>query len=792
MSPVKENLEQLLGLLPSRFRGRDLRRAVPRNRTLETQWGERSYPGAASAEDLRVKTLERQALVESCFAAALEVVGQMEADQAAALRSALSRAYPLARSLYQRLLLQALDQVLSLVILRAMPPPCTLGLCYSAFGDIAGIARDYASQFSSLLGGVVERLYLFACFHEGPALAAVPQQVEEVQVRLRAASTAEEVGFPGLKGPLMAALGDAVQHHMEVICTLDGDARLPLCQLLPLLAELFGQPAPDAVLGSRRVPGAIVSKPRLRHLTSVLNANRTEVLMGPVIARGLRDPQAILKVFPGARIATALRRLGFNGEGFERRDLQDGSVAVELQLLANLTADGRPPLIAEVPVAETYCYPSDPARMPILDGANLQGMFAAPLVPRRLARENPFVGQGADSLVLALPEDRVLKIPRRPFFPGTSSSVPESRTARDPHLFQAALALSETATLTYASWAQGRGFSLPEVVGDLLQCVAVAHCLPGGMRLSQWESSIALPLPSRLLLAACWRLDRFLLLRIGPILARIGMLPGTLIRALGVLLRGARWLVQVFDAVLRPVLRFAGRTLARVLRIAARARALVRRWMGRLLVWAEDHRSLLLEPLFWLDHLDQRRKWVHVTLQKAMRLYFEIKFVLEPLSVLLYPRIPLPALVQPKVRPALEVFLRLSPVMGFQVKALLDQVLALYHTLGEHGFLDGEISLANCGFEIHGKARLVLMDFGSTINANSTPRPTVSAWLTAVRRDFLRGEQVRTLRAFANGAPASEQAVEAFVEGAVGLFDAWQENYGISTYQREEKQWIAT
>ena len=159
-----------------------------------------------------------------------------------------------------------------------------LGLCYSAFGDVSGIAREYAQELTDLFSDNA-KLHVFAVEGMGGS-AEVPPKIHSVHIHHRTVYPAELAAFPGMKAPgLIGACVDAVNEAVDLIVTIDGDGRLPLFEIAPDIRAMLETDVIDAALGSRRVPGALVAKPGLRHLTSMVNACYVDVLMRPVVGR---------------------------------------------------------------------------------------------------------------------------------------------------------------------------------------------------------------------------------------------------------------------------------------------------------------------------------------------------------------------------------------------------------------------------------------------------------------------------------------------------------------------------
>jgi hypothetical protein len=112
--------------------------------------------------------------------------------------------------------------------------------------------------------------------------------------------------------------------------------------------------------------------------------------------------------------------------------------------------------------------------------------------------------------------------------------------------------------------------------------------------------------------------------------------------------------------------------------------------------------------------------------------------------------------------------------MTKEIESLLNMALSLYKTLGENGYYDGEISLDNLGFLIEGpKVRLVLIDYGSLVNAQDLRPDVLGPWLRRIREHYQKCYQLYRLRAFAGGNPKMEKIVETYVKSSLDLIDKW-------------------
>lgn len=421
----------------------------------------------------------------------------------------------------------------------------TLAICYSAFGNISTVARTYALEMRHLFAGIFDELHLFARAGMKIPLEKI-DTTPSVKIHISNVSVSELVAFPGIKAPgLMGACADAVHEEMDVIVTIDGDARLPLFEIIPALAALLESETTDAVLGSRRVVGALVSKPGFRHLTSMLNASHVEAIMTPVLGH-VRDPQAIFKIFRADRLRCALERLGCTGGGLLLNGSQKGDLAFEILFLANLTESGLVPRLLEVPAIETMAYPYNSKRMPILTSGNIKAMMAAANRPRYNVREYPLIGEGTESMVIRQPNGEVYKIPHGPERLAEQKLVPVSRTT-DNRLLDFALSLPGGLRTLVCGLAgrlhPDRGFGIKPVVVDLItdKRPEVQLCLPRNMRWEYRNHASRLPFPSALILKIFWRIDR-LLLNSGIILEWVGMQPTIVIRTIGTGVRCYRFI----------------------------------------------------------------------------------------------------------------------------------------------------------------------------------------------------------------------------------------------------------
>ena len=534
-------------------------------RVWKQYWGLAAYSDRVSQPDLNLQTQRRKAFLMHVFKIASDAVRKekISAADTKLLRVRLSEHRRRMRP-YMACITLPIDAALALLYLRAnlQHKRLKLAVCYSAFGDVAGVARTYAQELHDLFAGVFDDLHIFAHAPMMMLLSKVPT-ANSVKIHIRNVSLSQLVAFPGIKAPgLMGACDDAVREGVDLIITIDGDARLPLFEVIPAIATILESEDTDAVLGSRRIAGAVVLKPGLRHITSMINSSYVETVMGPVLGH-VNDPQAVFKVFRGSQLRHALERLGCCDSIRELNDLQDGSLACELHLLANLTDDGCLPNLIEVPAIETMAYPANPARMPIMTSDNVKAMIASAERPRMNVRERPLIGEGTEVQVIRQPNGGVLKVPRCPERLAERRTFPSSRVA-DNRLLDFVLSFSGVLR-TFVCGLAGRlhpdrGFGINPVVIDLIddKGLEVQACLPMNM---QWEYCchvIRLPFPSALFMKAVWKVDR-MLLNSGMVLERIGMLPMILVRLIAAGLHLFRFIVKLLRLTVRPTMRVVRR-----------------------------------------------------------------------------------------------------------------------------------------------------------------------------------------------------------------------------------------
>jgi hypothetical protein len=746
-------------------------------RSWRTAWGRSAYGDRVTDAELLSVTEQRRQLMWQLFRSAAQAVASrgITAEDAHDLRLRLQ---PRRRDLRPAAccVAVAIDAALAAVTLKARPPIGSVALCYSAFGDVDGVARRYAAELAEVLGGICRRLAVFA----GVGLKTIPAEqceTKDVEVHLRSIHLAELVAFPGIKAPgLIGACADAVRQGIDIVITVDGDGRLPLFQILPAIAALVEDAGMDAVLGSRRVAGALVAKPGLRHCTSWLNASYVNTLMGPVFGSHVFDPQGIFKIYRGRPLGTALQRLGIRDAGLELNDLQDGSLACELLLLAHLRDDG-PPRLVEVAVVEIMAYAANSARMPILSADNVSAMKLAANRIRRCVRGQSLVGEGSEYVVLRDAEGAVLKIPRYLDRLGVRPLLPTSLVT-DNRLLHCALALPgplrsfclALACRRHPDRGFGPGSSLGELMADTRS--AVRDSLPKNGRWTFRHHSLRLPIGTALVLALGWSVDR-LMLRAVDLIERVGMLPACVIRFLGACLRIARCCKRALSICLRPTLRAAGR----VVRFALRTWDVVRP-----LLMAALRRGLyalevvgVLRVFAGLDRLDQRSPLFRRLTHAVLRALVELRWLLEGIDICIDFGRPILSLVQPTpARPVAQVLHAVPSLMTAEVREILRLAIRRYRTLGEHGYFDGELSLDNLGFEMtEDGVRVVLLDGGAVVSSRAVPPAILADWLKTVKSHYTRSYQTWALNEWAAEDPDKRPVAAAFVSNAILLMDRW-------------------
>lgn len=741
-------------------------------------WGSRACGQKVTLEDRLLLTETRKRILQNFFDAALRILENLHvtAHEAARLRSRLSlwhrRVGPGGKCLAV-----AVDAALALVVLRSGRQYGSLALAYSAFGEINGVATKYAEELASLFGGVFRKLSIFAC----TGLKAVfdtPPTVVGVDVQIRNISLEELVAAPGRKPPgLLGACHDAVQAGADLIVTLDGDARLPLFEIIPAIVHMVQSAETDVALGSRRVDGAVVWKPAYRHLTSLANAICVETVMGPAVGCRIRDPQAIFKVFRHGQLQSALGKMGFQPQQLTLTDLQDGSLAVEVVLLSNLAADGRPLRVTEVPVVETMAYPADPQQMPIMTGGNVKGMFRAANRPRDDVREKALLGEGSETIVIRDARGAVQKVPRFPDRLQAYTLLPSSHIANNRLLDTASgmRGMGRTIVSSIASRCHpDRGFGIRPVILDLLkdQRSVVWSCLPTGMTWEFRYHAIRLPLTSAVVLMLPWMVDR-LLLECGMLMARVSMLPAIVIRWLARCARGLRSMCRLVRAGMRPLGRFLANAASLWLRSWDRLVDFLYNALRKSVPVME--RLRLFGVFSAVDHLDQRSEVFHSFLCLVTRIVLEFRWLLESCHVSVQLGRPVGCQVQPEpARPLWAILEELPNSMTGELEVLLTMGHDVYRKLGEHGYFDLELSLDNLGIELGPRgARVVLMDFGSLLNSESVPADMAVDRLRLAREHFERSYQVYRLRKAKAHSAAASEIVERHIQATTGLISGW-------------------
>jgi len=744
-------------------------------------WGKASYSNRVSPRELDFHTRRRKAYLMRLFRIASDEIhtNQISSADAAMLRERLSLHR---RRMHPSICCVALaiDAALAQMWLRERPDvqKMKLAICYSAFGDINRVAKIYGRETQHFFTGIFAELHLFATSGMITSSTNITEQ-DSVKIHFNKTTFSQLVAFPGIKAPgLVGACADAIQNKMDIIITIDGDARLPLFLILPALATLFASETTDAVLGSRRVAGAFVAKPGFRHLTSMLNASYVETVMAPVLGH-IRDPQAIFKVFRKTRLRCALERLGYGNGSLTLNDLQDGSLACELFFLSNLTDNGCLPHLIEVPVIETMAYPRNPGRMPIMTSENINAMIAAANRPRLNLREKPLLGEGTESLVISQSDGGALKYPRRPERLSERKGLPTSRVT-DNRILDIVLSFSgvlKTIVCTHASRLHpDRGFGINPVILDLIKDKRpeVQACIPDNMHLRFLKEDIRLPFPTALVLKVSWQVDR-MLLNFGMILERIGMQPTIVIRLVSAVVR----LFRFFSKWLRLIFRFPKRVARRLfswfLRVWDKLHSLVyiiTRWI---LTQLESFGIFRIFAL--IDRLDQRNRFFHGCIRGIIRIWIEIRWLLESFNVSVNFGRPVLCLVQPQtIRPFWSVLKNLPRSMTGEIETLLNKALDLYNTLGKCGYVDGELSLDNIGFQINGSnTRFVLMDYGSVVNIHKTLPDILQTWLQIVKTDYKNSYQVYKLRNLARNHNELVVVVETYINKSLELIDRWKQ-----------------
>jgi hypothetical protein len=740
-------------------------------------WGYPAYQDSVSQHELYLQTNRRKAFLLRLFRIAGDIVNtkQISAEDAKLLRSQLSKYRKQACSCRSCVLL-AIDAALAHLILKVNPKnkKLKLALCYSAFGGISGIANRYAKELRDLFADIFDRVHIYATVTTNGNVPKVPPD-PSVEIHIRRNCKSELVAFPGIKAPgLLAACADAVRDGADLIITIDGDARLPLFETIPAIAHMESEDI-DAVLGSRRVSGAVISKPGARHLSSMLFASYVETVMKPVLGQ-VRDPQAIFKVFRRKQLSCALSRLGFNGGIVSLNNLQSGSLACDLMLLSNLTEDGYCPHLLEVPAIETMAYPTNLQRMLIMTPSNIKAMVAAANKPRMNVRERPLIGEGTESLVAHRDNGEIWKIPRDFERLAQRNTLPIS-IVTDNRLLQFSMSLpgplrtfvNELASRSHPD----RGFGFNTALLDLMvdSRPAIQECLPSDMRIELIENAIRLPFPMAILMKLFWKFDR-VVCNSGTILRRIGMLPMIEIRAIGFIFRIFCLILRWLKLVIRPAIRVSRKIFSLFLTFWDRAKHILQkilRWTIYLLEIAKILRIFAL-----IDRLDQKSRFFHSFIRVSIRVFEEIHWLFESFNISVCFGRPVLCLVQPQtIRPFWTVLEQLPRSMTGEIDNLLSMAFELYNKLGDNAYYDCEISLDNLGFVSGSETRVVLIDYGALVNTKKSRPELLRPWLQNIREHYEKSYQVYKLRVFANGNSEMENIIEKHIKNSLGLIDKW-------------------
>lgn len=741
-------------------------------------WGPNAHGDRVSRETVLSQTAARKRLLQSVFQAASQAVSEVGivADDVPGLKESLRDVRRRLRP-SGRCLAGAVDAALARLVLSHRRPIGSITVCYSAFGDVAEVARTYALELKDILGGISMELHIIACAGLKTTIPDLPA-VSGVSIRIRNITLRELVQFPGIKAPgLIAACADAVAEGIDMVVTIDADARLPLFEILPAVAALVESEEIDAALGSRRVPGAWVAKPGLRHLSSWINSIYVNTVMGPVLGPHVHDPQAIFRVYRGVRLSHALERLGWGKSGMQLNDLQDGSLACELMLLAHLRDDGFPHL-DEIPAIETMTYPANPAAMPIMSSTNVKAMLAAANRLRHSVRGRPLLAEGSESLVLMDAEGAVIKFPRFPERLGEKKLLPTSLVA-DNYPLDIALSLPgpfRTLFLALASRRHpDRGFGLSSSVTDAMADTRpeVRESLPKRGHWAFHQHAFRLPLGAALVSMSGWLVDRWLL-KCGDLVEHVGMLPRVMIHWIGGGLRIVRFWSRILRACIRPVLRRAARFLIRALRVWAAVRTLSKAALRRTLYVLELAGALRVFAT--VDLLDQRSRIFRCLIHAVMRFFVEIQWLLESVNVCVDLKRPILCTVQPTpVRPVAQVLTGLPASMTAELEEVLRLALERYRSLGEQGYLDGEFSTDNLAFELtDNDVRVVLVDLGALVSARTVPPDVLAEWLSTIQAHYARSYQLYKLRNGASGSAEQRRIIGDFVGNTRSLIDQWK------------------
>ncbi len=777
-------------VLESLISGEPLPRGKVARRAWRSRWGKRTYTDRISTANLTRLTRGRRQYLQCLFRHARDAVREIAKTDPGKTRLLRERLAAGRRRMHSYLAAVALAIEASLDLLwlekhaRGSNRSLRLALCYSAFGDIAEIVRTHAQDFDDLFHNVCADMHIFAVAGMDMS-ATVPPKMNSVRIHFRQIRLQELVALPGIKAPgLMAACADAVDLDMDLVVTIDGDGRLPLFEIVPAIVALLKSETTDAVLGSRRIPGALVSKPGLRHLTSMANACYVDVLMRPMLGH-VHDPQAIFKAYRRDRLAHALKRLGYDRTSgwVAINDLQDGSLACELALLTNLSDDSQPPRLVEVPAIETMAYPANPDRMPILTGGHVAAMIAAAKRPRLFARELPLLGEGTESLAIRQPHGEVLKMPRWPERPAVrgpfqTSEVTDNRLLRFALSFRGVIK-----TLVCGSAGRShsdRGFGINPAATDLLadQRPTVKECLPVGTDWAYLDHALRLPFGLAVIVKASWVIDRWLWAS-GKVLEWIGMLPLILVRMIGASVRLVRFFARLLRLSIRPMKTMALRVASWLLHVWDMVVSAIRKCARRVITILEVVGALRIFAA--IDLLDQRSRLFHSCLRGILRVLVECRWLFESFNISVHFGRPLLCIVQQQpIRPFWSVLAAIPASMTAEIQHLLDKAVAVYRALGEAGYYDGELSLDNLGFVIdRNGAHAVLVDYGALLNARRCSPALLGQWLRGVREDFERSYQVYKLRCHLKGNNDAERMAETYVAQCSEVIDEWIQHTAI-------------
>ena len=176
----------------------------------------------------------------------------------------------------------------------------------------------------------------------------------------------------------------------------------------------------------------------------------------------------------------------------------------------------------------------------------------------------------------------------------------------------------------------------------------------------------------------------------------------------------------------------------------------------------------------WIDRLDQKSHLFHSCIQVLVRLFIEVRWLLESFNISVYLGRPVLCLVQPHtIHPFWAVLESLPSTMTNEIQSLLEQALQVYKTLGKNGYYDGELSLDNLGFVLGPKTRIVLIDYGALVSKGKCRPELLRPWLMKIKKDYAKSYQVYKLRRFANGNPEMKDIIEKHIENSLGLFNKW-------------------